>query len=103
MTVLAAAGARVGTRRRVKLGHVLVVVTAIVIGLVMLAPFAWMLSASLKLNKDVFTFPIQWIPTQPRWQNWTGHGWIRRPGCGPRGGMRRGRSPWLTSRKRHWT
>jgi len=60
----------VGTRRRVKLGHVLVVVTAIVIGLVMLAPFAWMLSASLKLNKDVFTFPIQWIPTQPRWQNY---------------------------------
>ena len=70
MTVLAAAGARVGTRRRVKLGHVLVVVTAIVIGLVMLAPFAWMLSASLKLNKDVFTFPIQWIPTQLRWQNY---------------------------------
>lgn len=68
MTLLATSG---GTRwRRVKIGHLLVVATAIVLGLVMLAPFAWMLSASLKLNKDVFTFPIQWIPAEPRWQNY---------------------------------
>jgi multiple sugar transport system permease protein len=38
--------------------------------LVMLVPFAWMLSASLKLDRDVFTFPIQWIPKEPRWQNY---------------------------------
>lgn len=68
MTLLATSG---GTRwRRAKIGHLLVVATAIVLGLVMLAPFAWMLSASLKLNKDVFTFPIQWIPVEPRWQNY---------------------------------
>ena len=68
MTLLATSGA---TRwRRAKIGHLLVVPTAIVLGLVMLAPFAWMLSASLKLNKDVFTFPIQWIPVEPRWQNY---------------------------------
>ncbi len=36
----------------------------------MLIPFAWMLSASLKLDKDVFSFPIQWIPKEPRWQNY---------------------------------
>ena len=29
-----------------------------------------MLSASLKMNKDVFTFPIQWIPDNPRWKNY---------------------------------
>lgn len=39
-------------------------------GVVMLIPFAWMLSASLKLDKDVFSFPIQWIPKEPRWQNY---------------------------------
>nr|WP_319474326.1 carbohydrate ABC transporter permease [uncultured Sphaerochaeta sp.] len=39
--------------------------------LVMLLPFAWMISASLKLDKDVFTFPIQWIPSQPRLENYT--------------------------------
>jgi multiple sugar transport system permease protein len=44
--------------------------TAIVVALLMLAPFIWMLSASLKLDRDVFTFPIQWIPAEPRWQNY---------------------------------
>ncbi|MDR1771161.1 MAG: carbohydrate ABC transporter permease [Hungatella sp.] len=37
---------------------------------VMLIPFVWMLSASLKLDKDVFIFPIKWIPENPRWQNY---------------------------------
>ncbi|WP_124068401.1 carbohydrate ABC transporter permease [Clostridium sp. E02] len=37
---------------------------------VMLIPFFWMLSASLKLDKDVFIFPIQWIPENPRWLNY---------------------------------
>lgn len=36
----------------------------------MLIPFLWMLSASFKLNKDVFTFPIEWIPSNPRPQNY---------------------------------
>lgn len=44
---------------------VLIIVTAL-----MLIPFLWMLSASLKMNKDVFTFPIQWIPDNPRWKNY---------------------------------
>lgn len=34
----------------------------------MLLPFLWMVSASLKLNKDVFTFPVVWIPENPRWE-----------------------------------
>jgi len=36
----------------------------------MLLPFAWMISASLKLDKDVFSFPIKWIPSEPRWENY---------------------------------
>jgi multiple sugar transport system permease protein len=45
---------------------------AVIIGItvVMLLPFAWMLSASLKLSRDVFVFPIEWIPSEPRWQNY---------------------------------
>lgn len=42
----------------------------IVITLIMLVPFAWMLSASLKFDKDVFTMPIKWIPENPRWDNY---------------------------------
>jgi len=36
----------------------------------MLLPFLWMLSASLKLDKDVFRFPIQWIPEVLQWDNY---------------------------------
>ncbi|MGW4897036.1 carbohydrate ABC transporter permease [Kitasatospora sp. NPDC004240] len=34
-----------------------------------LVPFAWMISASLKLNNEVFTVPIRWIPDTFRWGN----------------------------------
>ncbi len=43
----------------------------VISALAMLLPFVWMLSASLKLDKDVFTFPIQWIPANPRWENYS--------------------------------
>ena len=46
-------------------------VVLIALAALMLVPFAWMLSASLKLDKDVFIFPIQWIPENPRWQNYS--------------------------------
>ena len=45
-------------------------VVLIALAVLMLIPFAWMLSASLKLDKDVFIFPIQWIPENPRWRNY---------------------------------
>ncbi|MEI2393777.1 MULTISPECIES: carbohydrate ABC transporter permease [Paenibacillus] len=46
--------------------------------LAMLVPYIWMLSSSLKLNKDVFSFPMQWIPANPRWENFTDI-WTRIP------------------------
>jgi len=45
-------------------------VTIIIVTLVMMMPFAWMLSASLKLSSEVFVFPIEWIPSKPQWQNY---------------------------------
>jgi multiple sugar transport system permease protein len=41
-----------------------VVVTAVlaVVGLAMLLPLLWMISASMKPEVDVFKFPIEWIP-----------------------------------------
>ena len=36
----------------------------------MVLPFFWMLSASLKLNKDVFKFPVEWIPKELVWENY---------------------------------
>lgn len=56
--------------RKINAKTVAVYATVIVITAVMLMPFAWMLSASLKLSRDVFVFPIQWIPAEPQWQNY---------------------------------
>lgn len=35
------------------------------LGIVMVIPFVWMLSTSFKGMNDVFTFPIEWIPSNP--------------------------------------
>ncbi|MDR6817927.1 multiple sugar transport system permease protein [Neorhizobium sp. 2083] len=56
--------------RKITAKRVAIYATVIVITAVMLMPFAWMLSASLKLSRDVFVFPIEWIPSQPQWQNY---------------------------------
>ncbi|MBK8137391.1 MAG: carbohydrate ABC transporter permease [Chloroflexi bacterium] len=41
----------------------------IILAVFMLLPFLWMVSASLKLDQDVFRVPIQWIPSKPVWSN----------------------------------
>ena len=53
-----------------KISRVILYAVLIVFAFLMLVPFAWMVSASLKLDKDVFIFPIQWIPENPRWKNY---------------------------------
>lgn len=45
-------------------------VVLLIISLVAIVPFIWMLSASLKANKDVFAYPISWLPTTFVWQNY---------------------------------
>ena len=53
-------------------------IVLIVLAFLMLVPFAWMLSASFKLDKDEYIFQNQWIPTNPRWQNYVDI-WTRIP------------------------
>lgn len=55
---------------RVKVARTVLYAVLITLALLMLLPFFWMLSASLKLDKDVFAFPIQWIPADPQWSNY---------------------------------
>ena len=50
--------------------RVLIYALLIIVAALMLVPFLWMLSASFKMNKDVFPFPIEWIPSNPRPQNY---------------------------------
>lgn len=51
-------------------GKVLTYALLLLLAFLMLLPFFWMLSASLKLDQDVFTFPIEWIPQEPQWENY---------------------------------
>jgi len=37
---------------------------------VFIVPVFWMVSASFKTLQEIYTFPPQWIPSQPRWENY---------------------------------
>lgn len=53
------------------LGKVIVYLILILIALVMVIPFLWMLSASIKSDREVFQMnPFVWIPENPRWNNY---------------------------------
>jgi multiple sugar transport system permease protein len=42
------------------------------IAAMMIVPFLWMLSASIKTDREVFQVnPFVWIPEHPRWENYT--------------------------------
>lgn len=47
--------------------HALLIVGSVV----MLLPFAWMLSTSLKTPPETFTYPPIWIPSEIAWNNYT--------------------------------
>lgn len=53
-----------------KLFTLLTYVLLIALAAITLLPFIWMLSASLKLDREVFRFPIEWIPSDPLWENY---------------------------------
>ncbi len=62
---------KIGSQKRSNaVSRVVIYAVLILITALMLIPFIWMLSASLKMNKDVFSFPIKWIPENPRWKNY---------------------------------
>lgn len=49
---------------------VLLYIFLIIISLIMITPFLWMISASLKSELEVFDFPIKWIPETIKWANY---------------------------------
>ncbi|MGG7450904.1 carbohydrate ABC transporter permease [Plantibacter auratus] len=82
--VLPGAGAG-GKRTRVRrhgpispLRRVLIYVMLTVLTAIIFVPFFWMVSSSLKQNNEVFSIPVQWIPTEFVWQNYVDI-WTRIP------------------------
>ena len=49
----------------------LLYIVLIALALFTLIPFVWMLSASLKLDREVFSYPIRWIPEVFHWENYS--------------------------------
>ena len=53
-----------------KLENAFIHVVLIFGAVVMVLPFAWMISTSLKSQTEVFSYPPQWIPSAPIWDNY---------------------------------
>ena len=47
-------------------GYLAMLLVTLLIGL----PLFWMLSSSLKDLREIYTFPPQWIPSVPKWENY---------------------------------
>lgn len=50
----------------------------ILMSALMMVPFYWMLISSIKLDREVFTVPIRWWPSEPVWENYLNI-WTRIP------------------------
>jgi multiple sugar transport system permease protein len=48
--------------KKINYSKLIITVIIFLFTITMVIPFIWMLSSSGKIEKDVFTFPIQWIP-----------------------------------------
>jgi multiple sugar transport system permease protein len=58
-------------RKRGKWHWQLLVYSALIfVAILMLLPFLWLLSSSLKTQIGIFAYPPEWIPSQPRWENY---------------------------------
>ena len=67
------------TKNKKKISRIIVYGILIIISAIMVIPFLWMLSASIKTDTEVFNMnPFVWIPEEPRWENY-GKVWTKIP------------------------
>nr|WP_308626543.1 carbohydrate ABC transporter permease [uncultured Eisenbergiella sp.] len=57
-------------KTKIRIQHSVLFAVLLVIGLTMLVPFFWTLSSSLKYDREIFEYPIKWIPEVLRWSNY---------------------------------
>src|SRR3712207_4849465 len=67
-----------GIGRRRVLHQILVYALLLALSILYILPFMWMVSTSLKLPENVFTFPPQFLPNSFEWRNYIS-GWTRLP------------------------
>ena len=54
-----------------KILRVIIWILLIALAAFTLIPFVWMISSSLKLDREVFAFPMRWIPETFHWENYS--------------------------------
>ncbi|MET9359073.1 carbohydrate ABC transporter permease [Streptomyces sp. NPDC006617] len=69
--VPAAEARRRPNRMRETVGRIALYVALLGVALLVLLPFVWMLISSVKADRNVFTVPIEWIPTEYHWDNFS--------------------------------
>ncbi|MED9904581.1 MAG: carbohydrate ABC transporter permease [Lachnospiraceae bacterium] len=58
-------------RRKAVISKACVYLILLIMAVVMIIPFLWMLSASIKSDREVFQMtPFVWIPENPKWDNY---------------------------------
>lgn len=53
-----------------RVNKALIYIALVALSIFTLIPFVWMLSSSLKLDREVFAFPMRWIPETFHWENY---------------------------------
>lgn len=71
MTSLTAPEPQAHRARRPRVGLWLLTIVLAAGAFVMILPFLYMISTSLKSTSEVFIVPLQWIPSQLRWDNFS--------------------------------
>jgi multiple sugar transport system permease protein len=46
-------------------------IVLVVMAIIMLLPFAWLLTSALKTQIQIFQYPPVWLPNPPQWQNFS--------------------------------
>jgi len=57
-------------RLRIHGWKIFLTLVMVAVAVTMVVPFLWMISTSFKFEKNVFSFPIHWIPVQWNWKNY---------------------------------
>ena len=60
------------------MGKTVLFIILTIFGFTMIVPFLWTLSSSLKYDREIFAYPIKWIPEVFRWSNYQ-EVWTRVP------------------------
>lgn len=57
-------------KHKIKPSRIVIFLALFLIALLMVVPFIWMISSSFKMDKDIFEYPIKWIPEVFRVSNY---------------------------------